>query len=327
MRSVGMNYRRNSMGLTIVGTVAFDNLTTPFGSKMGILGGSATHAAMAARFFCPVSLVSVVGDDFSPEIMQDIQNAGIRTAGVQVKKGFKTFSWTGAYEYDMSQARTIKTELDILNVFEPQIPVDQSDQDFVFLANLDPELQLKALAQIKVPRFVALDSMNLWIQSKKEVLLKVIAKANLLVLNEAEIRQLTQETNLLKAARRVHDLGPTWVLIKRGEHGATLYSKQSFFSVPAYPLEEVFDPTGAGDALAGGFIGYLANTQEFSEINLRRATVVGSCMASFIVEAFGCERLQGLTIDEIEDRFQEFISFARVDMPVPVWDRRMVSVS
>ena len=304
------------MGLSIIGTVAFDNIKTPFGEEQDILGGSATHASMAARFFGPVSLISVVGDDFAAAQMQQLEQAQINTDGIVVLPGAKTFRWSGYYEYDMNQAHTLETQLNVLLTFQVKVPKAQQNDQFVFLGNLDPEIQGQILDQFHDPKFVALDTMNFWIQSKKPQLLKIMSRVNLLILNDAEARQLTGLPNLVKAARKLIQLGPQWILIKRGEHGATLFSEKSFFSVPAYPLEDVFDPTGAGDACAGGFMGFLSKSYRFDEAHLRQAVVAGSCLASFIVEDFGCRRLQRLSADEIADRIQEFIRFSQVDFAV-----------
>jgi sugar/nucleoside kinase (ribokinase family) len=288
--------------ILVVGSVGLDSIKTPFGEVREALGGSATYACYSASFFAPVRMVAVVGEDFPQKHITLLQDRGVHTEGLQVVKG-KTFRWAGAYEYDLNEAHTLATELNVFEHFRPTLPVAYRKSEYVFLANIDPELQLSVLEQIENPTFVACDTMNLWIKIKPDILRKVIQRVNFLFLNDAEARQFTNCPSLVKAGRTLQSWGPQYVLIKKGEHGALMFGKNTFFTAPAFPLEEVFDPTGAGDTFAGGFIGYVAKKGgDTSEQILRQAVVHGTVMASFTVEKFSLDRLSSLTLDQIDSR-------------------------
>lgn len=291
----------------IVGSVALDSVETPHGTVERALGGAAVYSSVAASFFSPVRLVGVVGDDFPEEHLRFLASRAIDTRGLQVVPGGKTFHWKGSYEGDMSQARTIATELNVFQDFQPDLPEDYCDTKYVFLANIDPELQLQVLDHVKEPRLAACDTMNFWITGKRDALLEVLGRVNIAFMNDAEIRQLTGETNLARAASLVHEMGPRYVVVKKGEHGAVMYCTDSVcFVAASYPLRQVTDPTGAGDSFAGGFIGYIAKTGTITEPNLRRAVIYGSALASFNVQGFSLDRFRDLTSDEIDQRFEEF---------------------
>ncbi|MFC1596283.1 PfkB family carbohydrate kinase [Candidatus Margulisiibacteriota bacterium] len=300
------------MSVLIVGSVALDTVKTPFGKHANILGGSAIHASVAASFFSQVNLVGVVGQDFPAEHIDFLQRKGIDTSGLQVKEG-KTFHWEGYYEYDMNQAHTVDTQLNVFADFDPQIPANLKDSEFVFLANIDPELQIRVLEQINQPRLTVLDTMNFWIETKKEKLLQAIKLVDIVVLNDAEARQLMGTPNLVVAAKKLLKLGVGKVIIKKGEHGSLLFENSDYFVAPAYPLEQVIDPTGAGDSFAGGLVGYLAKTGDLSHPNLRKAVVLGSVMASYNVEDFSLNRTKKLTDKEIFHRFSEFKRIAEFE--------------
>ncbi|ABK98065.1 PfkB family carbohydrate kinase [Pelobacter propionicus] len=293
------------MGIVVVGTVAFDTVETPFGRGEHVLGGSATYFSTAASFFSDVSLVAVVGEDFPEEHVSFLQSRSIDTAGLQRIPG-KTFQWSGKYGYDLNEAQTLDTQLNVLMEFRPDLPESYRDAEYLFLANIDPELQMQVLEQVRSPRLVACDTMNFWISSKPEALTEVLRKVDIVVINEAEARQFTSEANLVKAARAIISLGCKRLVVKRGEYGVLMFTADSVFAAPAYPLEEVFDPTGAGDTFAGGFMGYLANTGDLSDAGIRQAIVFGSVMASFNVEDFSLERMKRLEFCEIESRFKSF---------------------
>lgn len=287
----------------IIGTVAFDTIETPFGKVEKALGGSAAYASFAASLFSNPALVSVVGNDFPNEYIELMKKRSIDVGGVKVTG--KTFHWDGFYEYDMNEAKTRKTELNSLENFKAEVPEKYRDIKYVFLANIDPEQQLEALRQMRKPEFVVLDTMNFWITSKKKSLMEVIKKADVLLLNDGEARQLFSTFSLMKAANEALSLGPKAVIIKKGEHGALLFTKDRHFSAPGYPLEAVKDPTGCGDCFGGAFIGYLAKTNDLSERNLRKAVIYGSVVASHNAEDFGLNRLKSLTIHDIEKRYNE----------------------
>ncbi|HEY3308789.1 MAG TPA: PfkB family carbohydrate kinase [Desulfuromonadaceae bacterium] len=293
------------MGIVVVGTVAFDTVETPFGRGENVLGGSATYFSTSASFFTDVSLVAVVGEDFPEEHIQFLQSRDINTEGLQRIPG-KTFHWTGRYGYDLNEAQTLDTQLNVLMEFRPDLPAAYRDAEYLFLANIDPDLQMEVLEQVKKPKLVACDTMNFWITSKPEALKKVLQKVDLVVINEGEARQFTSESNLVKAARRIIELGCKRLVIKRGEYGVLMFTADTVFAAPAWPLEEVFDPTGAGDTFAGGFMGYLANTGDLSEEGIRQAIVFGSVMASFNVEDFSLDRMKRLEYREIEARYKNF---------------------
>lgn len=293
------------MGIVVVGTVAFDTVETPFGKKENVLGGSATYFSTSASFFSDVSLVAVVGDDFPEEHLAFLRSRDIDLQGLQRLPG-KTFHWTGKYGYDLNEAQTLETQLNVLLEFKPQLPAAYRSTDVLFLANIDPELQLEVLDQVESPRLVACDSMNFWISSKPAALKEVMKRVDIVIINEGEARMLTGEPNLVKAARQIIALGCKRLVVKRGEYGVLMFTAETVFAAPAYPLEEVFDPTGAGDTFAGGFIGYLANTGDLSEEGIRQALVFGSVMASFNVEDFSLDRLKRLKFQEIEARYRSF---------------------
>lgn len=294
------------MDILVVGSVAFDSVETPFGKADEVLGGSATYFAAAASYFSEVNLVAVVGEDFSDTHIDFLKAKGVDVAGIQRMKGGKTFRWQGRYDYDLNEAHTIATHLNVFESFQPEIPQDYKKSPYVFLANIDPELQWNVLNQVEKPKFVACDTMNFWIEGKKEALKKLLSRVDLFVLNEGEAREFAKEPNLIKASKKILSYGPKTVIIKRGEYGALMFNNSSIFSAPAYPMESIFDPTGAGDSFAGGLMGYLANTDDISESNIRQAIILGSVMASFNVEDFSLNRLRTLTLKEIYERYKEF---------------------
>ena len=299
------------MDLLVVGSVALDSVKTPFGEVTEALGGSATYFSYAASFFTSVGVVATVGEDFPSEHLDLLRGRGVDLSGLQVASG-QTFRWVGEYGYDLNEARTLATHLNVFADFKPRLPDRLQTPSFLFLANIDPALQREVLRQVARPRLVALDTMNFWIDGKRQALLEVVGEVDALVVNDREARQLAQEANLIKAALTLHAYGPRTVVIKRGEYGALMVNGGRFFFTPAYPLESVFDPTGAGDTFAGGFMGYLARQGQLDEATLRRAIVYGSVMASFTVEDFSLERLKRLKESEIGARFesfQELVSF------------------
>jgi sugar/nucleoside kinase (ribokinase family) len=300
------------MALLVIGTVAFDSIRTPHGRAENILGGSATYFSVAASRFAPVRVVAVVGDDFGEEHLRLFQNRGVDTAGLERVPG-KTFHWSGEYVGDMNEARTLETHLNVFEEFSPTIPASYLDSEFVFLGNIDPVLQLHVRRQLPRARLAALDSMNYWIKGKPEELKKALAEVDVLLLNETEARMLSGISNLKKAAEVIQKMGPRTLVIKRGEHGVMLFSDSGIFSAPAFPLDEVHDPTGAGDSFAGGFMGHLAKAGDFSHGQLRRAVIYGSVMASYAVEEFGLARLLRLTPKEIEARYREFKNLTHFD--------------
>ena len=293
------------MSILIVGSVALDTVKTPFGRHENILGGSAVHASVAASFYSPVNLIGVVGQDFPDENIQFLNSREINTDGLQVQQG-KTFHWEGFYEYDMSQAHTIDTQLNVFADFDPEIPEQHRDTEFVFLANIDPSLQLKVLDQVSNPKLTVLDTMNFWIETKRKELLDVIQRVDIVVLNDAEARQLMDTPNIVIAARQLLSLGVKKVIIKKGEHGALLFEDHHYFAAPSFPLDKVVDPTGAGDSFAGGFIGYLAKTDDLSHDNMRKAVIIGSAIASHNVEDFSLNSMKKLTHKDIQHRYNEF---------------------
>ncbi len=290
--------------LLIIGTVGYDNVETPFGKRTRALGGSASYASVAASFFSKPGIVAIVGEDFEEQHKQLFLSKHISLHGLKQVPG-KTFAWGGKYEYDMNEAKTEFTDLNTLLDFDAHVPDEYRNAKFVFLANTDPVLQLKVIEQLKNPAFIVMDTMNFWIQTKKEDLLRVIAKVNVLLLNDGEARMLFNTVNLLQAAQQALQLGPQYVIIKKGEHGALLFSDGKHFNAPGYPLEVIKDPTGCGDCFAGGFIGYLAKHGTVDERALRRAIVYGSVVASFNAEDFSLDRISRLGHDEIEKRFGE----------------------
>lgn len=293
------------MEILVVGSVAFDSVETPFGQGHDVLGGSATYFSTAASFFTGVRLVAVVGEDFPAEHRDFLASRNIDLTGLQVAPG-RTFRWKGRYGYDLNEAQTLETHLNVFEGFQPKLPEDVRDAEVVFLANIDPELQMDVVSQVKRPRLIACDTMNFWIGGKREALVRTLGQVDILIINEGETRQLANEPNLVKAARKVLAMGPRTLVVKRGEYGVLVFGEHSIFSIPAYPLEDVFDPTGAGDTFAGGFVGYLAATGNFGDAAIRKATVFGSVMASFTVEDFSLNRLRSVSWQEIEDRFRRF---------------------
>lgn len=301
------------MSLTVVGSIAFDGLETPFGAREKILGGAATHFGLSASFFTKVNAVGVVGGDFGDEEWAVFKRHNINVDDVQIIKDGKTFFWKGRYDYDMNTAHTLDTQLNVFETFEPKLSENSKSARLLFLANILPMLQKQVREQMPDAEFVAMDTMNFWISSMKDELIETIKVVDCIIINDAEARQLTDEPNIHKAAKAIMDIGPKAVVIKRGEYGATLFTKDSFFAVPAYPLESVFDPTGAGDTFAGGFMGYLASQKEITNETMRRACVYGSVMASFNVEKFGTERVDALDYPEINERFAAFKRMTHFD--------------
>lgn len=293
------------MSVLVVGSVALDTTKTPFGKCKNVLGGSATYFSVSASFFSPVNIVAVVGEDFPKEHIRLLKKKGINTEGLQVKKG-KTFRWEGEYGFDFNNAKTLATHLNLFAEFDPTIPAKYKRCKYLFLANIDPEIQQHVLKQVSRPALVASDTMNYWIENKPKQLIRLLEKIDLFLLNEAEARQLTGEANLAKAARSIINMGTKRVIIKRGEHGSLLFSLNSIFSVPAFLLESIVDPTGAGDTFAGGVIGYLAQCKNITEANLRKAIVMGSVMATFTIEDFSLRRLVKIKKPNINERFSQF---------------------
>jgi len=300
--------------ILLVGSVALDDIETPFGSVRDAYGGSATYFALAARFFAPLRLVAVVGTDFPAEHRALLHEAGVDTRGLEVAEG-KCFRWGGKYDFDLNSRETLFTHLNVFEHFHPKVPAEYQDTPFVFLGNIHPELQSEVLEQVREPRLVALDTMNLWIETAREPLLRVLRSVDLLILNDGEARQLAGEPNLVRAGRRLLELGPRHVVIKKGEHGSMMFSESGPFVAAAVPLHEVLDPTGAGDSFAGGLMGYLAYAGDLSPRTIRTAMIMGSVMGSFAVEQFSVDGLRGLTPARIQERFDamtELVHFERV---------------
>jgi sugar/nucleoside kinase (ribokinase family) len=294
------------MSLTVVGSIAFDSVRTPFGERERMLGGSAVHFSLAASFFTDVHVVGPVGEDFGPDEFAVLEASGVRTEDIERVADGETFFWRGHYEYDMNTAHTDDTQLNVFGEFEPKLSAASRQAETLFLANIQPELQSQVRAQCEGARFAALDSMNLWIETARDSLIAAIEQVDCVIINDAEVRQLTEEPNLARAARAVIEMGPRIVVSKQGEYGAALFSEQGFFALPGLPLEDVRDPTGAGDSFAGGFLGFLdGRGEEIDEAALRQAMAYGTVLASFNVQEFGTERLQLLTRDEIDSRMAE----------------------
>jgi sugar/nucleoside kinase (ribokinase family) len=293
------------MSILVVGSVAFDTVETPFGKAEKVLGGSASFFAVAASFFVPVNLVGVVGDDFGEKELAAFRGRNIDLAGLECARG-KTFHWQGKYSYDLNHRDTVCTDLNVFEFFKPKIPTSYRSSELVFLGNIDPLLQLDVLKQVDTPRVVACDTMNFWISGKPQELRRTLEHVQVLLVNDAEARELSGEWNIVKAARAIRAMGPHTLIVKKGEHGVLMFSEHGSFAAPAYPLEEVFDPTGAGDTFGGGFLGYLASSPAHDDEALRRAVIMGSTLASFCVEAFSLDRLLRLTRPEIDDRFRLF---------------------
>jgi sugar/nucleoside kinase (ribokinase family) len=293
------------MSLLVVGSVALDSVETPFGKADNALGGSAIFFSASASLLSPVQLVGVIGNDYPEHELEPLAQRGVDLSGLERADG-PSFRWRGRYRHDLNTAETLETHLGVFSHFSPKIPPEFRKAPFVFLGNIDPRLQLEVLQQVDRPKLVACDTMNFWIESRRPDLLELLEHVDLITLNDAEARQLTEQPNLVRAARWILDRGPGHVIIKKGEHGAFMFTRNTVFFAPAYPLENVFDPTGAGDSFAGGFMGYLARTGDLSEGNLRRAVVYGSAMGSFAVEAFSIKRFLDVTPDEIRERVAEF---------------------
>ncbi|WP_395804257.1 PfkB family carbohydrate kinase [Daejeonella sp.] len=300
------------MSLVIIGSVAFDAIETPFGKTDKILGGAATYASLAASYFYKkVKIVGVVGEDFHQADIQNFNNHGINTEGLQIKKGEKSFFWSGKYHNDMNSRDTLVTELNVLADFDPIIPESYQDCEFLMLGNLTPQVQQTVISRMKKrPKLIVLDTMNFWMDIALDDLLAVIKNVDVLTINDAEARQLSGEYSLVKAANKIMAMGPKYLIIKKGEHGALLFNEDLIFSAPALPLADVFDPTGAGDTFAGGFIGYLAQVDTINFNNMKNAIIFGSALASFCVEKFGTERIKNLSQDEIKARVQQFVKLS-----------------
>ena len=294
----------SALKLLVVGSIGIDTIETPVARRESILGGSASYACIAASFYAATGMVGVVGDDFSDAYRATYEKAGIDLEGLQIKPG-KTFRWAGVYEKNMDNRRTLSTDLNVFESFNPELPEDYRDIPYVFLANISPELQLHVLDQIHNPRFVMVDTMDLWINTARAALEKVIRRVDLLTVNESEARQLTERSTLAHAAKDLLAMGPRYILIKKGEHGSTLFTKDAVFLLPAFPLEEVVDPTGAGDTFAGALMGALAACDSVDEPALRKAMLQGSVVAAFGVQDFSLDRLEQLTTDEIAQRAQQ----------------------
>ncbi len=306
------------MSLLVVGSVAFDAIETPFGKTDKILGGSATFISLASSYFTKkINLVGVVGGDFPKEDIKTFQNHGINTQGLQVKEDEKTFFWSGKYHNDMNSRDTLVTELNVLGDFDPIIPENYQECDYLMLGNLAPSVQKTVIERLKKrPKLIMLDTMNLWINIALADLQEVMKMVDILVVNDEEARMLSKEYSIVKAAKKIMEMGPKILIIKKGEHGALLFNKNQIFFAPALPLEEVFDPTGAGDTFAGGFIGYIAKSKDISFENMKRAIIYGSAMASFCVEKFGTERIVNLSSAEVEERVQEFVDLVQFEISI-----------
>lgn len=306
------------MSLLTVGTVAFDDVQTPFGRAEKIVGGAATYIALSASYYTDdLKIVSVVGDDFPQDVLSMMENRGINLEGLQIKEGEKSFFWAGKYHNNMNERDTLDTQLNVLADFDPVLPKSYQNADYLMLGNLTPSIQKQVIEQMtKRPKLVGMDTMNFWMDTAMESLVDVLKLVDVLLINDEEARQLSGEYSLVKAAALIHQMGPKTIVVKKGEHGALLFQKDQVFFAPALPLAEVFDPTGAGDTFAGGFMGYMASTDDLSFENMKRAVIYGSAMASFCVEKFGIERLTELTEDEITERIVRFVQLVNFDAKV-----------
>jgi sugar/nucleoside kinase (ribokinase family) len=304
------------MSILVVGTVAFDAIETPFGKTDKIVGGAATYICLSSSFFAnKLNLVSVVGDDFPSEAIQMLKDKNVNTKGLQIKEGEKTFFWSGKYHNDMNTRDTIDTQLNVLENFDPIVPKEFKDSEFLMLGNLMPSVQKKVLDQMtKKPKLIVLDTMNFWMDLFMDDLKEALKEVDVLTINDEEARQLSDEYSLVKAAKVILAMGPKYLIIKKGEHGALLFNNEEVFFAPALPLEEVFDPTGAGDSFAGGFIGYLAKTNDISFENMKRAVINGSAMASFCVEKFGTQKLTEINQNDVDARINEFVNLVQFDI-------------
>lgn len=304
------------MSLLTVGSVAFDAIETPFGKTDKIIGGAGTYIALAASFYNKAqNIVSVVGEDFPQEMLDQLKSRNVNLDGLQIKKGERTFFWSGKYHNDMNSRDTLVTELNVLEHFDPIIPENYQGTEYLMLGNLSPQVQATVIDRLEVrPKLIAMDTMNFWMDIALEDLKKTIAKVDVLIINDEEARQLSGEYSLVKASKVIRKMGPEFLIIKKGEHGALLFHEDKVFSAPALPLEEVFDPTGAGDTFAGGFMGYLASTDDISFDNMKRAIINGSALASFCVEKFGTERLTTITREDVDRRIGEFVALTNFEM-------------
>jgi sugar/nucleoside kinase (ribokinase family) len=304
------------MSLLTVGSVAFDAIETPFGKTDKIIGGAGTYIALAAAFYNnEQNIVSVVGDDFPHEMLDQLKNRNVNIEGLQIKKGEKTFFWSGKYHNDMNSRDTLVTELNVLEHFDPIIPASYQGADYLLLGNLSPQVQAQVIERLTVrPKLIAMDTMNFWMDIAMDDLKKTISMVDILIINDEEARQLSGEYSLVKASKVIRAMGPKYLIIKKGEHGALLFHGDNIFFAPALPLEEVFDPTGAGDTFAGGFMGYLASTDDISFDNMKRAIINGSALASFCVEKFGTERLMTITKQDLENRIEKFVALTNFEM-------------
>ncbi len=292
------------LNIVTLGTIALDTIKTPFGSVKDVLGGSGVYFSIAANFFTECGILGVVGRDFPREYMGILESANIDLSGIEYSDG-KTFRWSGSYEYDMNHAHTLKTELNVLETFSPKIPDNYKNCKFLFLANIDPEIQIEVLRKIK-PKYSLCDTMNFWIEHKKKELLEILAMVDMVIVNDGEAREICNTSNLIKAGRSLLDMGVKKLVIKKGEHGALFFSNDTFFSVSAYPLENVVDPTGAGDSFAGGTVGYLAKNGSVDDSMIKRGMVYGSVMASYVIESFSIEKFQNLSKEKIQERYNKF---------------------
>jgi sugar/nucleoside kinase (ribokinase family) len=303
------------MSLVVVGSIAFDAVKTPFGERERLLGGSAVHFSLAASFFADVRVVGPVGDDFGEEEYAVLHARGVNTEDIEHVEGGRTFFWAGEYEWNLNVRHTLDTQLNVFGEFEPKLSEASKQAELLFLANIQPDLQREVRELCSGARLAGLDSMNLWIETARDSLVRTIATVDIVFMNDDEMRMLTRQPTLLRAAREVMAMGPRTVVVKQGEYGASLFTEQGFFSLPAYPLETVIDPTGAGDAFAGGFLGYVdAQGGATDDVTLRRAMTYGSTVASFWVEEFGCERAERLTREEIDERYEQFRRMTSIDV-------------
>jgi len=300
------------MSVVVVGSVALDTVETPFGKVDDAIGGSATYFSAAASYFTHVNLVAVVGEDFPIDEIQFLQSRGVNLDGLVVKPG-KTFRWGGKYEFDLNQRETLFTHLNVFENFDPELPEHYRNSSYLFLANIHPELQLKVLDQMSQPKLVVMDTMNFWIERTPAALAEVLKRIDILIVNDSEVRQLAHTPNLFVAAKRIQTMGPKVIVIKKGEHGALMVHDSQYFWAPAFPLEQLRDPTGAGDTFAGGFVGYLAKVDDTSSVHLRKAVLYGSTLASFCVEHFSIEGLKNLSPQQIERRYQQFVTMVTCD--------------
>lgn len=299
------------LNLVTLGTIALDSIKTPFGRAKNVLGGSGVYFSIAANFFTDCGILGIVGKDFPDKYMKILESTDIDLSGIEYSDG-KTFRWSGSYEYDMNRAHTLNTELNVLETFNPKIPEKYKNCKCLFLANIDPEIQIEVLKKIK-PKYSFCDTMNFWIEHKKEELLDILGRVDMVIINEGEAREICNTANLIKAGRSLLDMGVKKLVIKKGEHGALFFSKDTFFSGSAYPLENIVDPTGAGDSFAGGTVGYLAKNGSIDDNTIKRGMVYGSVMASYVIESFSIDKLQNLTKDKIQERYNKFKEIVAFD--------------